>query len=75
MYMLKLSALSIQRNATWWAVRGSNPGEGDIFAPVQTGPGAHTTSYTTGTGSFLGVKQPERSVDHPPHLAPRLREE
>ena len=40
-------------------------------APVQTGPGAHAASYTVGTGSFLGVKRPERSVDHPPHLAPR----
>jgi hypothetical protein len=25
-------------------------------APVQTGPGAHPTSYTRGTGSFSGVK-------------------
>ena len=25
-------------------------------APVQTGPGAHTGSYTMGTGSFPGVK-------------------
>jgi hypothetical protein len=24
--------------------------------PVQNGPGAHPTSFTTGTGSFLGVK-------------------
>jgi hypothetical protein len=25
-------------------------------APVQTGPGAHPTSCTMGTGTFLGVK-------------------
>ena len=25
-------------------------------APVQTGPGAHTASYTMGTGSFPGGK-------------------
>jgi hypothetical protein len=47
---------------------------------VQTGPGAHPASYTVppiqwGTGSFPGVKRPERGVDHPPHLAPRLRKE
>jgi len=33
-------------------------------APVQTCPGAHPASYTMGTGSFLGVKRPERG--HPP---------
>jgi len=27
------------------------------------------------TGSFLGVKRQERCVDHPPHLAPTLKEE
>jgi hypothetical protein len=44
-------------------------------APVQTCPGAHPASYTTGTGSFPGVKPPGRSVDHSPHLVPRLRKE
>ena len=34
-------------------------------APVQTGPGAHPASYTMGTVSFPGVKQPGRGVDHP----------
>ena len=34
-------------------------------APVQTGPGAHPTSYTLGTGSFPGVKRPGRGADHP----------
>jgi len=28
-----------------------------------------------GTGSFSGVKRPRRGVDHPPHLAPRLKKE
>jgi hypothetical protein len=32
---------------------------------VQTGPGAHPASYTMGTGSFPGVKQPGRGVDNP----------
>jgi len=44
-------------------------------APVQTLPGGHPASYTMGTGSFPGVKRPGRDVDHPPHLAPRLKKE
>jgi hypothetical protein len=32
-------------------------------------------SYTMGTESFPGVKRPGRGDDHPPHLAPRLKEE
>jgi len=44
-------------------------------APVQTGPGAHPASYTEGTGSLPRVKRPEPGVDHPPHLAPRLKKE
>jgi hypothetical protein len=44
-------------------------------APVQTGPGAHPTPNTMGTGAFSGVKRPGRGVDHPVHLAPRLKKE
>jgi hypothetical protein len=44
-------------------------------APVQTGSEAHPASYTMGTGSFPGVKRPGRGVDHPPHIAPRLKNE
>ena len=44
-------------------------------APVQTGPGAHPTSYTMGTGSLLGVERPGRGVGFPLHLAPRLRKD
>ena len=36
---------------------------------------AHPASYTMGTGSFPGVKRPGRGVNHPPHLAPRLKNE
>jgi hypothetical protein len=36
-------------------------------APVQTGSEAQPASYTMETGSFPGVKQPGRDVDHPPH--------
>ena len=41
-----------------WGVRFS--------APVQTGPGAHPTSCTMGTGSFPGVKY-GRGVTLTPH--------
>ena len=34
-------------------------------APVQTGPGAPSASYTMGTGSSPGVKRPGRGVYHP----------
>jgi hypothetical protein len=43
-----------------------------IYIYIQTGPGVHPSSYTMGTGSFLGVKRPKRGVDHPPHLASSL---
>jgi hypothetical protein len=43
-------------------------------APVQTGPGAHSASYTMVTGFFPGIKRPGRGVHHP-HLAPRLKKE
>jgi len=33
--------------------------------PVPTGPGAHPTSCTVGTGSFQGVKWPGHGNDHP----------
>jgi hypothetical protein len=42
-----------------------------FFVHVQTGPGAHPSSCTMGTGSFSGVKRPGRGADHPPLLAPR----
>jgi len=46
-----------------------------FFAPVQTGPGALISFYTKGAGSFPVVKWPGHGVDHPPHLAPRLKKE
>ena len=45
----------------------------DFLAPVQTGSGAHLASYYNGYRfSFPEVKRPERSVNHPSHLALRL---
>jgi len=49
--------------------------EARFSAPVQTGPGAHPSSYIMGTGSFPGVKRPGRGVDHPPYPEPRLMKE
>jgi len=48
---------------------------GRDFPLVQSGPGAHPASYTEGTRSFPGVKRPGRDVDHPPHLAPKLKKQ
>jgi hypothetical protein len=36
-----------------------------FYAPVQIGRGAHSASYTMGTGFILGVKRPGRGVKHP----------
>jgi len=47
----------------------------DFPPPVHTGPEAPPASYTTGTGSFPGVKRPGRGVDLPPQIAPRLKKE
>jgi hypothetical protein len=47
--------------------RGSNPGEREIFRTRSDRPlWAHPASYTTSTGSLLGVKRPGRGLDHPP---------
>jgi hypothetical protein len=50
--------------------------EARFFAPVQTGPGAHPSSYTMGTGSFPGVKS-GRGVTptHHPLLVPLVMKE
>jgi len=40
------------------------PMEASYFEPVQTGPEAHQSSCTMKTGSFQGVKWPQRFVHH-----------
>ena len=45
-----------------------------ILIQVQTGPGAHPTSYTMGTRSFSVVKRPGRDVDHPPPSSAEVKE-
>jgi hypothetical protein len=58
---------SVLRLATGWMVRGSNSGGGEIFCTLPD------WSSTIGTASFSGVKRPERGVNHPTHLTPRLK--
>jgi hypothetical protein len=45
-----------------------------FFAAVQTGPGAHPTSYTMRTRSYPGVKWPGRGVDHSPPSNAEVKE-
>jgi hypothetical protein len=49
-----------------WTVRNRIPVGVKFSASIQAGPGAHAASYTMGTGSFPGVKQPGHGIDHPP---------
>jgi len=51
-----------------------NSVEVQFSSPAQTGPGAHPASYTMGTRSFLGVKQPELGIDHPPLFSAEVTE-
>ena len=46
----------------------------DFSATVQTDSRAHPASYTMGTGSFPGVKQPGRGVEHPPTSSAEVKE-
>ena len=41
---------------------------------IQTGPRAHPTSYTMGTGSLLGVKQMGHGIDHPTPSSAEVKE-
>ena len=69
-------AQSVQRLATGWTVRGSNPGGGEIFRTRPDRPlGPPSLLYNGQRDSFPRVKRPGRGVDHSPHLAPRLKKE
>jgi hypothetical protein len=64
-----------QDSSDSWTAGDRVPVVARFSALVQTGPVAHPASCTMGTGSFPGVKRPGHDVDHPPHLAPRLKKE
>jgi len=68
-------SINFRRLATGWTVWGSNPGGGEIFCTCPDRPWGLTSLLYSGYWVFPGVKQPGHGVDHPPHLAPRLRKE
>ena len=69
-------ARSVLRLATGWTVRVSHPGVARFSASVQSGPGAHPSSHTMGTGSpSRGLQQQVRGFDQPHHLAAMLKKE
>jgi hypothetical protein len=77
LYRLTLGPGYLSRNSD--SLRGGQSGDripvGERFStPIQTGPRAHPTSYTMSTGSFPGVKQPGRGVDHPPPSSAEVKE-
>ena len=54
---------------------GSNPGVGEIFRIRPNRSWGPPSLLYNGYQVFPGVKGPGRGINHPPHLAPRLREE
>jgi hypothetical protein len=69
-------AQSVQRFDTAWKFR--NPMHADNVSVLHNRPdrpprGPFSLLYNGYRSSFAGVKRPGRGVDHPPHLAPRLR--
>jgi hypothetical protein len=65
---------SVQRLATGWTVRERIPIGARFSAPVLIGSEAHPASYTVGTGSFPGLKQLGRGVDHPSLSSTEVKE-
>jgi hypothetical protein len=57
-------------------VRGSNPGEDEIFRTSSDQPWSPPSLlYNRYRFFFSGVKRPGRGVDRPPLLEPRLKKE
>jgi hypothetical protein len=66
---------SVQRLATGWTVRGSNPGGGEIFRTRPDRPwGLPSLLYNGYRVSFPEVKRPGRGVDHPPTSSAEVKE-
>ena len=70
-----LRLLSDIRLATRWTVRRSNPSGGKILRSRPDRPCGPPSLLYNGHRVFPGGKRPGRGVDHPPHLAPRLKEQ
>jgi hypothetical protein len=61
-------------HSTGWTVRGSNPGgRRDFMHPSRPALEPAQPPIPWVPGLFPGVKRLRRAVDHPPHLAPRLK--
>jgi hypothetical protein len=60
-------AQSVQRLATGWMVRGSNPGGGKIFSTCPDRPWGPPSLLYNGYRVFLGgIKRPGRDADPSP---------
>ena len=58
----------------YMSTRRHIPVNARFSAPVQIGPGAHPTSYTTGTGSLPAAQQQGRGVDYSSPSSARVEE-
>jgi hypothetical protein len=68
-------AQSVQRLATGWTVRGSNPDGGrDFQHPSRPAVSPTQPPIQWVPGSFPGVKRPRRGVDHPPPSSAEVKE-
>jgi hypothetical protein len=65
----------VYRLSTGRTVRRSNPGEGEIFYIRPDRPWGPPSLLYNGYRVLPGVKRLRRGIDHPPHLAPRLKKE
>jgi hypothetical protein len=68
-------AQSVQRPATGWRVRGSNSGGSEIYRTRPDRPRGPPSFLYNGYRVFSGGKAARGGVDHPPHLAPWLKNE
>jgi hypothetical protein len=69
-------AWSVQRLATGWTVRRSNPRGSEIFRTRADRTWGALSLLDNGYRVFPpGVKRPGRGVGYPVHLVPRLKEE
>jgi hypothetical protein len=68
---------SLVGTATGYLLDGpgiKSPVGATFSATVHTGPGAHPSSCTMGTGSLAGLKQPGRGFNHPPPSGAEVKE-